>query len=69
MGELRRRLMKRGTETPEQIEIRLGNAAKEMEAWRDYKYTIVTGAIEEDLVKFRAIMWAERYLSRRLALP
>ena len=68
MAELRRRLMKRGTETAEQIEIRLGNAAKEMEAWHDYKYTIVTGAIEEDLVKFRAIMWAERYLSRRLAL-
>jgi guanylate kinase len=69
MGELRRRLMKRGTETQEQIEIRLGNAASEMEAWRDYKYTIITGAIEEDLSKFRAIMWAERYLSRRLALP
>ena len=66
--ELRRRLLKRGTETPEQIEIRLGNATHEMEAWRDYRYTIITGSVEEDITKFRAIMRAERYLSRRLTL-
>ena len=66
--ELRRRLLKRGTETPEQIEIRLGNAAHEMEAWRDYRYTIITGSVEEDITKFRALMRAERYLSRRLTL-
>lgn len=68
MEELRRRLLKRGTETPEQIEIRLGNATQEMEAWRDYRYTIITGSVEEDITKFRAIMRAERYLSRRLTL-
>jgi guanylate kinase len=65
---LRLRLIKRGTESAEQIEIRLSNAAQEMEAWHDYRYTIITGSIEEDLVKFRAIMRAERYLSRRLTL-
>lgn len=64
--ELRRRLVKRGTETPGQIEVRLANAATEMEAWRDYRYTLVSGSVEEDLQKFRAIMRAERYLSRRL---
>jgi guanylate kinase len=37
-----------------------------MEVWRDYRYTIVSGSVEEDLVKFRAIMRAERYLSRRM---
>jgi guanylate kinase len=68
MDELRRRLLKRATETPEQIEIRLCNATREMEAWRDYRYTIITGSVEEDLTKFRAIMRAERYLSRRLTL-
>ena len=66
LDELRRRLVKRGTETPEQIEIRLHNAAAEMEVWRDYRYTIVSGSVEEDLQKFRAIMRAERYLSRRM---
>ena len=65
--ELRRRLVKRGTETPEQIERRLNNAAGEMASWRDYRYTIISGSVEEDLSKFRAIMRAERYLSRRFA--
>ena len=68
LEELRHRLIKRGTETEEQIEIRLGNAATEMEAWRDYRYTLVSGSVEEDLQKFRAIMRAERYLSRRMIL-
>ena len=68
LDELRRRLNKRGTETPEQIETRLHNAAAEMEAWHDYRYTIVSGSVEEDLQKFRAIMRAERYLSHRMVL-
>ncbi len=64
--ELRRRLMKRGTETAQQIESRLGTAMREMELWRDYRYTIVSGSIEEDLEKVRNIMSAETFLSRRL---
>ncbi len=66
--ELRRRLVKRGTETPDQIEQRLVRASEEMERWRDYRYTIISGSVEEDLLKFRAIMRAERYLSKRLLL-
>lgn len=65
MEELRRRLLKRGTETETQVARRLDNAAKEMARWRDYRYTIISGSVEEDLAKFRAIMKAERYLSRR----
>ena len=68
LDELRRRLHKRGTETPEQIDIRLRNAAAEMEAWHDYRYTIISGSVEEDLQKFRSIMRAEHYLSHRLVL-
>ena len=64
--ELRRRLTKRGTETAEQIETRLGNAIREMQSWPDYRYTIISRTTEEDLQKFRHIMNAERYLSRRL---
>jgi guanylate kinase len=64
--ELRRRLLKRGTETAEQIESRLATAAREMELWRSYHYTIISGSVEEDLQKFRQIMSAESYLSRRL---
>lgn len=64
--ELRRRLLQRGTETAEQIESRLATAAREMELWRSYRYTIISGSVEEDLQKFRKIMSAESYLSRRL---
>ncbi len=66
LEELRRRLTKRGTETKAQIEVRLVAAAREMELWRDYRYTIISRSVEEDLLKFRHIMGAERYLSRRL---
>src|SRR5437868_8401052 len=66
LEELRRRLIKRGTETKEQIDLRLANAAREMELWRDYRYTIISQSVEEDLQKFRHITRAERYLSRRL---
>jgi guanylate kinase len=64
--ELRRRLRKRGTETAQQIESRLATAAREMELWRSYRYTIISGSVEEDLQKFQRIMSAESYLSRRL---
>jgi guanylate kinase len=66
LEELRRRLLKRGTETAQQINSRLATAAREMEHWRDYRYTIISGSVEEDLQRFRQIMEAESYLSRRL---
>ena len=64
--ELRRRLMKRGTESAQQIESRLATAMREMELWRDYRYTIVSGSVEEDLENVRNIMSAETFSSRRL---
>jgi guanylate kinase len=66
LDELRKRLLKRGTETAQQINSRLATAAREMEHWRDYRYTIISGSVEEDLQRFRQIMEAESYLSRRL---
>jgi guanylate kinase len=66
LEELRKRLHKRGTETEEQIERRLKNGADEMERWREYRYTIISRSMEEDLQKFKQIMSAESYLSRRL---
>ncbi len=66
LEELRRRLLRRGTETEEQVEIRMSNAATEMECWRDYRYTIISGSMEENIEKFRAVMRAERYLTHRM---
>ena len=66
LEELRRRLMKRATETAQQIDSRLATAMREMELWRDYRYTIVSGSVEEDLEHVRNIMADEMFLSRRL---
>ena len=66
--ELEKRLRKRGTETEEQVQQRLATGREESKLWPLYKYTILSGSMEEDLTKFRAIMRAERYLSQRLEL-
>jgi guanylate kinase len=68
LAELRHRLIRRGTETLAQIETRIANAAAEMKHWCEYRYTLISGSVEEDLQKFRAVMRAERYLSKRLLL-
>lgn len=64
--ELRRRLLKRGTETPEQLDLRLRNAVSEMAEWPSYRYVVLSATPEEDLENFRAIMRAERMRSHRL---
>lgn len=69
LDELARRLRKRGTESEEQINTRINNAAAEMKHWHSYRYTLISGSMEEDIEKFRAVMRAERYLSRRLEIP
>jgi guanylate kinase len=66
--EWEKRLRKRGTETEAEVQKRLETGKKEMACWPRYKYTILSGSMEEDLGKFRAIMKAERYLSARLAI-
>ena len=65
-AELKRRLLKRNTETPEQLALRLENARTEMVRWRDYRYTIISGSPQDDLDHFRAIMQAERMRSARM---
>jgi guanylate kinase len=68
MDEVRRRLLKRGTETPDQLDVRLHNAKTEMAAWRKYRYTIVSGTPMQDFENFRAIMQAERMRASRITL-
>jgi guanylate kinase len=68
LQELRRRLLKRGTEDPATLELRLRNAVTEMAEWQSYRYTMLSGSPEEDLARFRAIMLAERMRSHRLNL-
>jgi guanylate kinase len=69
METLRYRLLKRGTESAEQMTLRLQNAAAEIEAWPRYAYRIISGLPEEDATNFRAIMRAERLRSRNQPIP
>lgn len=66
LQELRRRLLKRGTESPDQLDLRLRNAVSEMAEWPSYRYVILSGEPDEDLKNFRSIMTAERMRSHRL---
>lgn len=66
MEVLKRRLSGRGTETPEQLALRLQNAEREMACWREYAYLLVSGDAAEDQRLFLAIMDSERMRSTRL---
>jgi guanylate kinase len=68
MDELRRRLLKRATETPEQLDIRLRNARSEMAEWQQYCYTMISGTPIQDFENFRSIMHAERMRSSRMRI-
>lgn len=66
MEVLARRLSGRGTESPEQLALRLHNASREMECWSEYRYLLLSGDAAEDQRLFRAIMESERMNSSRL---
>jgi guanylate kinase len=68
MDELRRRLLKRATESPEQLDLRIRNAKTEMAHWQNYRYTMISGTPMQDFENFRAIMQAERMRSLRMNL-
>jgi len=63
--ELRRRLVERGTETPEQIEVRMNNARKEIALKGHYQYQIINGELTEAYALLKAIVQAEKQNSAR----
>jgi guanylate kinase len=65
--ELLRRLNFRGTETQDQLDLRLANAREEMRHWSEYRYTVVSQDKETDFARFSAILAGERCRTSRLA--
>jgi guanylate kinase len=59
-AELRRRLKRRGTETSEQLKLRLGNALKEMRTFRKYgfDYIVINNRLSEAVRKVLSIVIA-----------
>jgi len=64
--ELASRLSGRGTETQEQLDLRMSNSIEEMAQWQDYGYTVLSASVRKDFERFRAILHAERQRSSRL---
>ena len=60
IGELRRRLKKRGTETDEVIEERISKAAWEISQAGKYDYVIVNDALEDAVSDFFTVIRAEQ---------
>lgn len=63
VGELRRRLLKRGTETEEVIEKRVSEAAHEIGFAGKYDYIVVNGALEDAIEDFKTVIRAEKLKS------
>jgi guanylate kinase len=60
LRELEERLRRRGTDSPAQLEKRLGVARLEIEHWTNFQYLILSTTIAEDLRRMEAIIEAER---------
>ncbi len=59
IAELRRRLLKRGTEELDVIEKRVSQAAREIDEAVNYDYVIVNDALEDAVADFKAVIKAE----------
>jgi guanylate kinase len=57
---LRQRLVKRGLDSPEMIQLRLASAHQDIEEAHWYQYLIVNERVEEAIEKLKAIIIAER---------
>ncbi len=62
---LEERLIKRGTDNPEQIKIRLGRMPEEMELGQQFDYQIVNSDLEEAVKQFTQILEKDIYIKQR----
>ncbi len=62
------RLRNRGTDTEEEINIRIQNAIKELKKAKEYDYIIINNELEESLLDFKAILRAELCKTRKVSI-
>lgn len=65
MDELRNRIVKRGTETEEDINTRFENAFKELDFVGEYDYFVVNDEVKNAVKDIEAIIHAERLRVKR----
>ncbi|WP_296128441.1 guanylate kinase [uncultured Anaerococcus sp.] len=61
LQELKRRIVGRGTETDEDINIRMSNARKELEHIKDYDYLVVNDHLNSAITSVNEIINAEKH--------
>ena len=61
LQELKKRIVGRGTETDEDIKIRMTNARKELEYSRDYDYLVVNDHLNSAITSVNEIINAEKH--------
>ncbi len=66
---LRKRLEKRGADSPAVIQKRLGVARQELAQWKNFDYLIISSSIAEDLRRMQAIVEAEKSRASRSLAP
>lgn len=69
LNELRKRLTRRGSETPESVAGRLRTARQELDAVSDYDYVIINDDVERAARSLEAIIRAERLKRARNPWP
>lgn len=67
--ELHARLAGRGTDSADVIALRMTNALEEMRHWPTYTYRLLSSTREEDYMRFKALVMAERLRVSRLTGP
>ena len=65
MDELKNRIIKRGTETEEDIELRLKNAFEELDFVGEYDYFVVNDKVEDAVKDIEHIIKAEKLRVKR----
>lgn len=65
MQELKRRLIKRGTEEKQEMKSRLKTALKEMDFWSKYDYVVINKNLGQTMESVEKIIQAERLKSGR----
>lgn len=57
---LRQRLMARGTDSPEELDLRLKHAPEELKHYKSFDYVIINDEVEKAATQLRCIVQAER---------
>jgi guanylate kinase len=57
---LRQRLIARGTDSPEELELRLRNAPEELKQYSAFDYVIINDEIDRAVGQLASIIYAER---------